>query len=96
VTRNPDKTASAEVTFASRFNQPFKLKRVEDPTKLLKLEIVESNGPGARVRAQLAAAELGKRYSFIVYTSDKSEPKVEIGMIVYRPISRPPPPASSP
>jgi hypothetical protein len=50
VTRNPDESATAEVTFKSRFNQPFKLKRAEDPNKLFKLEILESNGPSAGTR----------------------------------------------
>ena len=105
-------TNPVDVSFVSRSNKAFKIKRTEDPNNVLKLEIVESNGPNAKIRAQLAdekaSLKPATRYTFTVYTDDRSEPKVEIGYMVYQvppsraprlrpPIAPPPiPPAPAP
>jgi hypothetical protein len=86
--RKPDGTASADLTITSRSNKAFDLKRVEDPHQLLKLEILESKGPSARIRVQLAAdAQVparGKLLTFTAFTNDSNEPKLEIGVFIYQ------------
>jgi hypothetical protein len=98
--RKPDGTASVDLTITSRSKKPFLLKRAEDSNKLLKLEILEKKGPNATIRAQLTAQspapQPGKRASFTVFTSDKNEPKVEIGYFVYPRTAAPSKPASAP
>jgi hypothetical protein len=94
VFRKKDTPFSMDITFTSRSNKPFVLKRAEDPNKFLKLEIVERKGPNARIRVQLvdenAVIQEGKRFTFTVYTSDKSEPTIELPYMVYqqRPMPR--------
>jgi hypothetical protein len=93
VLRKEGKAFSTDISFTSRSNKPFSLKRAEDPNKLLKLEILERKGPNARVRVQLvdenAVIQEGKRFTFTVYTSDRTEPTVEIPYIVYQERSMP-------
>lgn len=88
VFRKKDKAFTMDISFTSRSNKPFSLKRAEDPNKFLKLEIVEKRGPTARIRVQLvdenAVIQEGKRLTFTVHTSDKTEPAVQLPYIVYQ------------
>jgi hypothetical protein len=92
-----------EVTVSSRSNKSFKITKVEDPDKLLKLQVLTASGPNAKIRAEIADSNPAHRppspgYRLIVSTTDKVEPKIIIAYVVSwngpapgRNIRRPPP-----
>jgi hypothetical protein len=81
--------APVQLVVSSRSNKRFKIKKAEDPDKVLKLTIVEANGPNAQIRAEVADQKSihgpsSPRSRAVVYTDDKNEPKLEILYLIYK------------
>jgi hypothetical protein len=82
-----------EVRLSSRAGKNLKIKKVEDPDGLLKIEVTTPEGNPAVFKATVAAPEgdFSKPGSHVlkVHTNDPDEPIVEISyMITLRPMSR--------
>jgi hypothetical protein len=75
------------VVFSSRSGKPVKIKNATDPEGLLKLEIGEPAGPRAVIRAEVADPnkefKTPRRRRFVVETTDRDEPKVEINYMIF-------------
>ncbi len=77
---------SREIVLTTRSGRPIKIKKTEDPDKQLKLEIVDKEGQKVMVRAEVANPDVeykkSSRHKMFIYTTDKDEPKVEIGYTI--------------
>lgn len=87
VYKKNDKWTPAEVLITSRSNKMFQITKIEDEDKQLKFEIEQAKGPNARFRAEIAdpnaSHQAMKRYSFVVETTNRDEPKLTIAYVIY-------------
>ncbi len=95
------------IVFKSRTDKDVTIKSANDPQGLLKLTVLEGKGKRPMIRAEVAdpaaSYQSPRRNNIVVQTSDRDEPKVEIGYTIVeprapavRPTARPLPPRKSP
>ncbi|MCP4604729.1 MAG: DUF1573 domain-containing protein [Proteobacteria bacterium] len=77
---------SRDIVLTTRSGRSVKIKKVKDPDKKLKVEIVDGEGQKITISVQVADPEASyekpSRHKMFIYTNDKDEPKIEIGYTI--------------